>query len=199
MFQGKRFITRGVGDNVPLEVQMFLWSLLDNLIAKRVVELDYLQVFELCGEGSKQKIIHSQEVPEYRKRQSKTTYFITSRPEIMFSGGIIIMKPTAKSQHRRYSVAEKSSLLEAYKTSGALKKQWCTENNIGLSTLQKWLCEDKKQKQPPNVQTWVPVITITLEKSDKLPVQIGKFTIPVDQHTDMQLLSSVLKVVIGIC
>ena len=109
------------------------------------------------------------------------------------------MKPTAKREHRRYSAVEKSSLLEAYKTSGTLKKQWCTENDIGLSTLQKWLCEDKKQEQIPNVQAWVPVITITPEKSNKIPVQIGKFTIPVDQHTDMQLLSSVLKVVIGIC
>ena len=109
------------------------------------------------------------------------------------------MKPTIKRKHRRCSAVEKSSLLEAYKTSGALKKQWCTENDIGLSTLQKWLREDKRQEQPPNVQAWVPVIAITPEKAGKLPVQIGKFTIPVDQHTDMQLLSSVLKVMIGIC
>ena len=66
MFQGKRFVTRGVTDTIPLEVQMFLWSLLDSLIAKRVVELDYLQVFELSGEGGRQKVIHSQEVPEYQ-------------------------------------------------------------------------------------------------------------------------------------
>jgi len=66
MFQGKRFVTRGVADTIPLEVQMFLWSLLDGLIAKRAVELDYLQVFELSAEGGKQKIIHSQEVPEYQ-------------------------------------------------------------------------------------------------------------------------------------
>jgi len=45
---------------------MFLWSLLDNLIAKKVVEVDYLQVFELSGEGSSQKIVHRQEVPEYQ-------------------------------------------------------------------------------------------------------------------------------------
>ena len=44
---------------------MFLWSLLDSLIAKRVVELDYLQVFGLSGDEGKQKIVHSQEVPEY--------------------------------------------------------------------------------------------------------------------------------------
>lgn len=58
-------ITRGVADTIPLEVQMFLWSLLDDLIAKRAVELDYLQVFELAGEEGRQKIIHSQEMPDY--------------------------------------------------------------------------------------------------------------------------------------
>lgn len=44
---------------------MFLWSLIDNLAAKRTVEPDYLQVFELYGDVGKQQIIHSQEVPEY--------------------------------------------------------------------------------------------------------------------------------------
>jgi hypothetical protein len=53
-----------VADTIPLEVQMFLWSLLDNLIAK--IELDNLHVFELSKEGGRQKIIHSQEVPEYQ-------------------------------------------------------------------------------------------------------------------------------------
>jgi len=70
VFHGKRFVTRGVVDTIPLEVQMFLWSLLDGLIAKRVVEMDYRQVFELSGEEEgKQKIIYSQEMPEYQ-----TTY-----------------------------------------------------------------------------------------------------------------------------
>ena len=45
---------------------MFLWSLLGDLIAKRAIELDYLQVFELAGEEGKQKITHSQEVPDYQ-------------------------------------------------------------------------------------------------------------------------------------
>ena len=48
MFQGKRLITRGVADTIPLEIQMFLWSLLDELIAMSV-EVDYLQVFEFSG------------------------------------------------------------------------------------------------------------------------------------------------------
>ena len=66
MFQGKRLVTRGVVEVIPPEVQMFLWSLLDSLIAKRTVELDYLQVFELVGAGGQQTIIHRQEMPDYQ-------------------------------------------------------------------------------------------------------------------------------------
>ena len=66
MFQGKRFVTRGVADTIPPEVQMFLWSLLDSLIAKRTAEVDYLQVFELVGADGQQTIIHRQEMPDYQ-------------------------------------------------------------------------------------------------------------------------------------
>ena len=66
MFQGKRLVTRGVVETIPPEVQMFLWSLLDSLIAKRTVEVDYLQVFELMGVEGQQTIIHRQEMPDYQ-------------------------------------------------------------------------------------------------------------------------------------
>lgn len=66
MFQGKRLVSRGVADTIPPEVQMFLWSLLDSLIAKRTVEVDYIQVFELVGAGDQQMIIHHQEMPDYQ-------------------------------------------------------------------------------------------------------------------------------------
>lgn len=66
MFQGKRLITRGVADAIPLEIQMLLWTLLDDLIAKRATETDYLQVFELSGKDGKQTIVHRQEEPLYR-------------------------------------------------------------------------------------------------------------------------------------
>ena len=66
MFQGKRLVTRGVVEVIPPEVQMFLWSLLDSLIAKRTVEVDYIQVFELVGADGQQMIIHRQEMPDYQ-------------------------------------------------------------------------------------------------------------------------------------
>lgn len=66
MFQGKRLITRGVADTIPAGVQIFLWSLLDELVAKTPVPTDYLQVFELSGENGDQIIIHRQENPPYQ-------------------------------------------------------------------------------------------------------------------------------------
>ena len=66
MFQGQRFVTRGVLNSVPIGIQAFLWSLIDNLVSQHQVELDYLQVFELkSANGNGQKIIHRQEVPAY--------------------------------------------------------------------------------------------------------------------------------------
>jgi hypothetical protein len=90
-------------------------------------------------------------------------------------------------------------MLEAYKQSDTSKKLWCKENGIGLSTLQKWLQNDKKLTNAKDVQAWVPVLTVMPETADGLLVQIGKFTIPVAKNTDMQLLSTVLKVMTDLC
>jgi transposase-like protein len=110
-----------------------------------------------------------------------------------------MMEATATYKRKTYCDAEKSSLLEAYKQSDKSKKQWCKENGIGLSTLHKWLQNDKNLTKPQDVQAWVPVITITPETDDGLLIQIGKFSIPVAKHTDVQLLSTVLKVMIDLC
>ena len=109
------------------------------------------------------------------------------------------MEATATHKRKLYCNAEKNPLIEAYKQSGKSKKMWCKENNIGLSTLHKWLQSDKSLTKLQDVQAWVPVITVTPENADTLPVQIGKFTIPVAKHTDMQLLSNVFKVMIDLC
>jgi len=63
MFKNKRFITKGVESNVALLLQLFMWQLIDEL----PIEKDYLQVFEFTLEDRKQKIIHSQEQPEFKK------------------------------------------------------------------------------------------------------------------------------------
>ena len=63
MFDNKRYITRGVSSEVPIELQMSLWFLIEDL----PIEKDYLQVFKCSGENGKQKIEHIQEEPEYKK------------------------------------------------------------------------------------------------------------------------------------
>jgi hypothetical protein len=51
-----------VDRTIPLEVQIFMWQCIDNLKAEK----DYLQVFDLSVENGMQRVIHKQEVSEYR-------------------------------------------------------------------------------------------------------------------------------------
>jgi hypothetical protein len=66
MFNSKKYVTSGVSDRVPIHVQRFIWSLVENLAAQDKVKIDYLQIFELkkLGNGG-QQIIHKQKAPSY--------------------------------------------------------------------------------------------------------------------------------------
>ena len=61
MFDNQRFLTRGVDAEIPLELQLFLWSCIDRLPEER----DYFQVFKLEPMGEMQRISHTSEQPEY--------------------------------------------------------------------------------------------------------------------------------------
>lgn len=63
MFQNKRFLTRGVQAELPMELQLFLWHCIDQLPEER----DYFQVFKLDVFNGKQHIHHFSEQPEYSK------------------------------------------------------------------------------------------------------------------------------------
>ena len=63
MFQNKRFLTRGVQAEIPVELQLFLWHCIDQLPEER----DYFQVFKLDVCNGKQHIHHFSEQPEYSK------------------------------------------------------------------------------------------------------------------------------------
>ena len=57
-----RYMTREIAENLPVEIAMLLWDLIDNLI----LEKDYLQVFEINPIGVEVlEIVHKQEVPKY--------------------------------------------------------------------------------------------------------------------------------------
>ena len=61
----KRYVTRGVNEEVDIRLQLIMWSMIDKLNDEGNVELDYLQVFSIRKEGNKIVINQSQEVPEY--------------------------------------------------------------------------------------------------------------------------------------
>lgn len=74
MFDGKRYVTKGVSETIPAYLQNILWYIIETM---DVPNVDYLQVFkleEINDNGkSKQKITHSQERPEYSKEYIITT------------------------------------------------------------------------------------------------------------------------------
>lgn len=63
MFDSERYLTRGVQATIPFELQLFMWSLIDELPEPK----DYLQVFRLFVLEGVQHIIHEQENPEYHR------------------------------------------------------------------------------------------------------------------------------------
>ena len=67
MFDNQRYITRGIIDMIPLELQLFMWNCVDIMPEPK----DYFQVFELSDLRSMQRIVHKSEQPEY-----KMNYFI---------------------------------------------------------------------------------------------------------------------------
>ena len=53
MFRGKRFVTSGIAEKVPLLLQVTMWNMIDTMDEPK----DYLQVFDLSEENGKQKIV----------------------------------------------------------------------------------------------------------------------------------------------
>lgn len=70
MFDNKRYMTKGIDEEIPLEIQLYLWNCIDTLKEKGR-ELDYLQVFKLekikitFANMEYQMIEHRQEVPQF--------------------------------------------------------------------------------------------------------------------------------------
>ena len=65
MFTNKRYITCGISNAIPEDIQLALWSMIDDFRTSTDIEVDYLQVFRLSIQNGKQKIIHRQEEPVY--------------------------------------------------------------------------------------------------------------------------------------
>ena len=64
IFNNTHFISSGIRNNVPPLLQIIMWELIKQI---PVDKQDYLQVFSLSVKGGRQRIKHTQEVPEYSK------------------------------------------------------------------------------------------------------------------------------------
>lgn len=76
MFTGRKYITIGVKNEIPEDIQITMWQMIEKLRAKGV-ELDYLQVFKLkaatIDDHGFVEIIHTQEVPPYKTEKLAIT------------------------------------------------------------------------------------------------------------------------------
>lgn len=59
------YITRGVNEQVPKEMQLRCWKLVGEKVKKSEVTMDYLQIFEFNRDDQRKtiNIIHRQEEP----------------------------------------------------------------------------------------------------------------------------------------
>lgn len=73
MFNNQRYLTRGVQAEIPLELQLLMWSCIDGLPEER----DYFQVFRLENFNGIQKLTHFSEHPAHQRE-----YFIPAASPI---------------------------------------------------------------------------------------------------------------------
>ena len=64
-----RYLTRGVDEKIPIDIQIFMWKAVDNMPEPK----DYLQVFNLTVQNGLQIIRHTSEKPKY-----EMTYILTT-------------------------------------------------------------------------------------------------------------------------
>ena len=97
MFERKenRFITKGIDSDVPKEIQVVCWELIDKLVEEKVIEADYLQIFEFEKKTQDKKLIitHRQEKPTYQKcyeieLESSLLEFDISKLWVLDDGGV---------------------------------------------------------------------------------------------------------------
>ncbi|MGN1480581.1 DUF960 domain-containing protein [Porcipelethomonas sp.] len=58
-----RYITKGVQSEIPIVLQIFMWDCVTAVPEPK----DYLQIFRLSECNGKQRIVHEQEVPEFKR------------------------------------------------------------------------------------------------------------------------------------
>ena len=79
MFDKDRYLTRGIYDEIPLEIQILLWSMIGEIKINKY----YLQVFQIEPiKNNLLKIEHRQEIPKYKKEHVVVNTGINSKVKI---------------------------------------------------------------------------------------------------------------------
>ncbi len=60
-----RYMTRGISEQIPIELQLFMWNEIDKVV--KAEKVDYLQVFEFKVKDGYLEVEHRQEEPLYKK------------------------------------------------------------------------------------------------------------------------------------
>lgn len=82
MFKNARYLTPGVQLEIPIELQLFMWSCIES-----VPEPDNLQIFRFETIETIQKITHEQEQPQFKREYLiPTDHPITAKVYIIDDG-----------------------------------------------------------------------------------------------------------------
>ena len=65
--KSNRYMTKGINQTLDISIQVMLWKIIDDLKARKEIELDYLQVFNIRRNKEELLVEHTQEIPEYKK------------------------------------------------------------------------------------------------------------------------------------
>ena len=76
-----RYLTIGVDEKIPIDIQIFMWEAVDNMPEPK----DYLQVFNLTVQNGLQVIRHTSEKPKY-----EMTYILTTLTKVVTAKVYII-------------------------------------------------------------------------------------------------------------
>ena len=75
MFNGKRYVSRQANELIPIQIQVILWNIIDELQEK--IKVDYLQIFSLKKKEDRVIIEHEQEVPQYNEQYELQGIYIS--------------------------------------------------------------------------------------------------------------------------
>ena len=88
--------------------------------------------------------------------------------------------------------------IEAYKSSGLSRGEYCEKNQLKLSTLDYWRQKFSVPEEKKNETSWIP-IQIAEDNSPGIDMHVGRITIAVKAGFDRTLLMELLQTINALC